>query len=698
MGRASQKEHNMDEFNAQLAALRQTLVDLDGDGIPDGQFAGEASYQVPTNVLPGPSLYPGHENFEPMTGVQREQSRRMATGDGLSNALVSMTGLPMINQGVNDANSGMRSGNPMQVARGVGTTALGAMPWTRAGRTLMGAAPVTTTGSYMTVPNLDVSMPKANASEAGIPPLPVSRQSAMAPVQQEARQGVAPEQAPWWQTMAGQVANNAGHVVNYLTNAAGEAYREFTGSGGYEAPSYEEWVAKNGASQMAAIRAAEEASRRNIPGVFSNTSNEIREREVQKAEQLRQDLRTRYDQEIARGKQEYKNSLNTQRFAERNPTLATTMKLAPVLAAGGMYGRAMRRHANDVQRRTQGIGSMPQGPAKNAAMDDLAVLANRQPSMLQYGAGGFAGSGLGKGIEDVVDLTALPPDSEARKETARQFSTIEGGIDYATGLGARALMSGAGVMAGGFFGGKRLTPGQIADARTAAGLPNYEAMRLRQIAGEKAARVSDRQGRFDLQGEQMAARKYRERMTTLIDDIGVDPATAGRLKFGETIPQFIQRMQKSASRGKKMPSPDPSPPNDPGPGGSSQLPLPQSSPLGGGTSPVPPASVSLPQVPPKPPGSPSGQGQSSRAQSFRKPSKINIVSTFAENNGTISAKQLGEIAPNVPKNKLEEYSKKLTEALKDLGPENFKKALKHFPGLSSIVGGSAVGASMMDYE
>ena len=77
---------------------------------------------------------------------------------------------------------------------------------------------------------------------------------------------------------------------------------------------------------------------------------------------------------------------------------------------------------------------------------------------------------------------------------------------------------------------------------------------------------------------------------------------------------------------------------------------------------------------------------------------MNIISTFAENNGTISAKQLGEIAPNVPKNKLEEYSKKLTEAWNDLGPENFKKALKHFPGLSSIVGGSAVGASMMDYE
>jgi len=124
----------MDKFNAQLAGLRQAMVDLDGDGVPDApQNAMMTDRPNKRQIRQRAALF---ESMDPMTASQIESSRR-AVADALfqqqapavAQGAFELTGLPTMARGVSDADQGIRTGNVAQGAAGVGQVALGALPF-----------------------------------------------------------------------------------------------------------------------------------------------------------------------------------------------------------------------------------------------------------------------------------------------------------------------------------------------------------------------------------------------------------------------------------------------------------------------------------------------------------------------------------------------------------------------------------------
>ena len=127
-------EFTMDEFNAQLAGLRQAMVDLDGDGVPDApQNAMMTDRPNKRQIRQRAALF---ESMDPMTASQIESSRR-AVADALfqqqapavAQGAFELTGLPTMARGVSDVDQGIRTGNVAQGAAGVGQVALGALPF-----------------------------------------------------------------------------------------------------------------------------------------------------------------------------------------------------------------------------------------------------------------------------------------------------------------------------------------------------------------------------------------------------------------------------------------------------------------------------------------------------------------------------------------------------------------------------------------
>ena len=616
----------MDEFQERLAAFRQAMVDLDGDGIPDGQFAGEASYQAPPNALP--SRPAEMRSYEPSTAEWLGDR----FGDALSylgvpnylaqnygnraEEAAGLTGIPGVVDGGQNIYRGTRDGNLLQGAKGAGQVAVGAMPGGfafRGGRKVIGKmfdSPMKSMGfaAGTTLPDAMLNARYAMAAQDDIKAETETKLRSMKPDELKA-----------YQAMIGATPD------------------------GLFGPNTLQLAMQYDQKQKSQLKAEQELKAKSIEG--DNAA---------KVEAAR--IRAEAEAEIAKQAAAEKAALEAKDREAKTPFRDLYPEIMPYMPVIAGVGAA-------------GLGSMIRGSAGRVFNDEMRDLSNRWRQSVQSNNQPLANS------------------------LQSQFNTLK-----SRGPGGELPALGAGAT----FGAElSILPEEIDLWRGVPGAweraTNLESMGKRAAVGGLIGAGSAHMGariRGDMQN------RYHKGYQSETQAMGAPrpPAPSGPQSPGGNPPPPNSLMQKSSSRGKNQPPPDPSQPNGPGSGGSPQSSPPQSSPLGGETSPVPPASVSLPQVPPKPPKSPSGQGQSSRAQSLNKSFKKKIVSTFVENNGTISAKQLGEIAPNVPKNKLEEHSKKLTEAWKDLGPVNFKKAFKHFPGLSSIVGGSAVGASMMDYE
>lgn len=404
------------------------------------------------------------------------------------------TGLPSIQRGTENLAAGRQDRNPMQMIQGAGQVGIGLLPYVGAAG-IGGAAPVTTTGAVFAVPQLDTSMPQAQAAPAapeqpqpGMPPLPTRDPREVPPPPAAA----APQEDPsWTSTLWQQVQNNAARVGDFATGLYDEAKGLMSGPAEFKPPSFEEWAEKNAKEKLAAAAEAERRSTQNIPNVNSRTADQVRAREAARAQQLRAEVQSAYGAEVARSKAEYDRQRNM-RFSERNPSINAALTMGPALLAAGRYRGAVRQHNNDIRN-----AMLQRGP--NAAQrDEIAALISSRPSAMPYIAQGVAGTTAGKGVMDFYDLTSMPADSDARSKARNAYIPFDdegnwapqGLIDTAAGYASRAALV-AGMTGAAPLTTRGLSSGQLQKAATKAGLPNVAAQRARLKAEKQVAQIED---------------------------------------------------------------------------------------------------------------------------------------------------------------------------------------------------------------
>lgn len=652
----------MADFEQELAELRQMVVDLNGDGVPDAV------------------LYPGHANFDPMTEQQQEASRRAATGDGLSSAIAGMTGLPLINQGVNDMTGGYEEGNPLRIARGVGNAALGVAPWTSAGRAAMTAAPVTTAGAYTLLPTMDVSMPSAQAAE-GMPPLPLQRDQTVDPPQAVPPPTPETAQPAWYETLGRQVNQNILQPAYRGVTGAVEEIGDMFSSSDYQPPSYEQWLQQNGQAEIAAAERSEQASREDIPGVNAATANAIRAREAQRAAQIRNSLQQRYQSEIAQGAEQH-SAGQDRRFAERAPYLAGALQVGPQILAGAALSRANRLHGRDLRRRQQDIdsGQITDPAQLQRAQQELAGIQGQRPAVLPYLAGGIGTSSAAKVATDAFDAASLPEGGTAREDLYANYTTPEGLKRVATdaairgGAGVAASLAGAGI---GRIRSGMTQPGNQAAVRSAAGLPNVDAMRVQNRALRDVSDLEREAGEIQTVRDltNAAIRGHRNQG---LKDMGLRPPPG-------PVAQLQTRPTRTGARGTELS----------GEGAGSQPSL-----TGQPGRPSAEGQQTGPDLQSNTGSRPSGPTTSNVRSSLTPNRKTKIREVFAANNGTISDAELRKAAPGVPMKTLQRYKKQQETIWKKIGAKTYKDAVPYLQSTAAI-GGAGLGAAMglgADYE
>ncbi len=565
--------------------------------------------------------------LDPMTPAQIEASRRAIADatmqQGLPNAstvgrvAAELTGVPSMLRGGQQLINSIDSGNPMGAVRGGSEMLLGALPWSAAGRSLARTNPVSTVGGLMAGANVDDAIPGAQAAGPDTPPLPISREQAMAPPPAPPPEPE-PEPEPsgmplWMQRLPGQIANNAEQVGTYLGSLMGEV----TGGPDFTPMTKEEWIKQNAASQQREMRNARERATKGIKGVSGREGRRIRQESSDLANSLKSEIDAGYADYVA-GLERAKAERENQRFSERNPALTGLLKVGPQIAAGLALGRAGRLHGRELTRRARQISGM-RGKARQTAQDELAAMSQQQPSMLPYLAAGVGTSGVAKGATDVADIAMLPEGSPARAQAIAEYTTPEGLAETAQDFALRLGVGGAAALAGRGLGqirGGQVMPGARQEVRTAAGLPNVAAARLR-AQQQRAMEDASRPGMLE-----------------------------GLRRRAPNPPSVAQRSSPA------LPPPAP------------ELPAP--------TAPLP-AGASRPRPQP-----------STRTPAFTSAQRRKIAAKFAENNGTITAKELRQISKRVPQERLNEYAAELNRVYRDLGPEGFQAALRLMGGGAAI--------------
>lgn len=126
----------MDEFQRQLAGLRQTMVDLDGDGIPDDvpanalspRYQGEMrSSNTPLGDAVAP--YVGTYGGALVSGFDRSMQGAIGDLKGYANSAYEMTGIPNALRGFEAAGAGAAQGDTIKQVGGIAQAGLSALPY-----------------------------------------------------------------------------------------------------------------------------------------------------------------------------------------------------------------------------------------------------------------------------------------------------------------------------------------------------------------------------------------------------------------------------------------------------------------------------------------------------------------------------------------------------------------------------------------
>jgi hypothetical protein len=457
-------------------------------------------------------LMPPDPNY-PMTPAQVEASRR-AIADArfregapvAANMAAEATGIPMAYRGGEDVYYGVMDGNPMQVARGAAGVGFGLMPWSRVGRALMMSRPVTTTGGSLMLPNMDASMPEANAAGAQMPPLPVSRQAAYAPppAPVEPAPAPAPEAPAEPPGLLGTFINQASRNISDAAGAAGDYIQSagqrlsglMGGADQYTPMSKEDWIEKNAASDVAAMEKARERGSKNVDDVGAAEGRRVRDENRKLARELQQKIDAGYQSYVQGLQEAQRKDLYEKDFAQRNPELAAAYTFGPMLLAGGRYRGVVSRRNKDIRKLTN---------QKYLTPEDQNVLASLtqkgDPSTLPYTvAGGFAGSALGKAGMDYYDATALPSDSPVRQRVKEMYPprNVEDALNLASSYGIRGAGAAAAPHAFKLLA-RGLPESTAIRALERAGVPNVEAARMRS-EGRIGMATVDRDERQAMRG------------------------------------------------------------------------------------------------------------------------------------------------------------------------------------------------------
>ena len=630
----------MDEFNAQLAGLRQAMVDLDGDGVPDApQNAMMTDRPNKRQIRQRAALF---ESMDPMTASQIESSRR-AVADALfqqqapavAQGAFELTGLPTMARGVADIDQGIQTGNIAQGAAGVGQLALGALPF--------GSGQVLAKG------------------------IPFASRYAEKAANMTGLTGLIAQRAP---TAAGLVGGV--EVTKALTDSgnayAAEQRMQPPPPMGLGAEAVQKFLIKqnypieaDGAFGAKSAAAYEDYARR-YKQFVANENSPVRGQEREAEAALKRANALKIEEEL-------RQSIYDRDVAERS-------------RRAGVLESAEGRHDNRAQTMGQkltGFGQQMVGPA---IMGASALL----------GAKGIAGApsrnrsvgALNARASKMIGSRAGLTDAERKAFVSAYDKTVRGkplteAIGTASAYGALGTEM---YLAGEYLGEAR--------QEYQAALDAFEKSQKSSDGGkekELADRVAKAKAAVDkwegLQGAGLHGAGY---------------LTAG--KFGSKVvgnvkpspdALFARNMFKNELKLKGKPNLKTLPT---GASGSHGYAKPQSSPSQKSTDQTKPSGQEA-EIPKDPKGRPNpnqetsqgGRGKGTQSQPFSSQSKKSIRDALSENDGKLTAKQAQELAPNVSAEKVNKYLAEQEKYFAIVGKDKYRLIA---PGLASAAGATLI--------